>query len=329
MTAMAKHMPTTKSAAKHMALGLPLPLLSALRYVAKRPLRRYIRYAPWAVGKKLLWNALVSHLRWLESTVESTVEVRTVFDSAILVDPQDICGRFIYYFGIWEPNLTHWISERLEDGDVFVDVGANVGYFSLLASTLVGRGHVVAVEPTPRAFGMLQESLKRSHAGNVRTVNAAAWHEPSVLKMFTGANLTMSSLMSNWAARWNDHECCDVPAARLSDILTPEEIRSARVVKIDVEGAEWHVIQGMAELLENCRKDLEIVVEVSPKLLAAEHHTDKELLALFACHGYRPYLLENYYSPIAYLDRSAPRSPQPITNIPAGSEQADIIFSRQ
>ena len=133
-----------------------------------------------------------------------------------------MCGRFLYYFGMWEPNLTHWITERLKDGDVFVDVGANVGYFSLLASTLVGSGHVVAVEPTPRAFDMLEESLRRSHATNVRAVNAAAWHEQSVLQMFSGANLTMSSLMSDWAARWNDYESCDVPADRLSAILTPK-----------------------------------------------------------------------------------------------------------
>lgn len=329
MMTLAKHVRATRSAVKRTARRLPAPILLALRHLAVRPPRAYVRYAPWAFGKKLVWNGLVSHLRWLESTVESTVEVRTFFDRKILVDPRDMCGRFMYYFGIWEPNLTHWIRQRLRDGDVFVDVGANVGYFSLLASTLVGKGHVVAVEPTPRAFAMLQESLRRSRAANVRAVNVAAWHEPSVVKMFSGANLGMSSLMSDWAARWNDHECCDVPAARLSDILTPEEIKSARVVKIDVEGAEWHVIQGMAEVLANCRDDLEVMVEVSPKVLAAEHHAADGLLALFARHGYRPYLLENDYSPLAYCARSLPRSPQPITNIPAGSEQADIIFSRQ
>jgi hypothetical protein len=83
-----------------------------------------------------------------------------------------------------------------------------------------------------------------------------------------------------------------------------------------------------AELLENCRDDLEVIIEVTPKLLAAERHTGDELLALFARHGYRPYLLENGYSPFAYCARSFPHSPRPITNMPAGSEQADIIFSR-
>jgi FkbM family methyltransferase len=327
--ALAKYMSDTKSSISQMALRLPAPILWAMRCTAIGPLRAYIRYAPWAFGKELLWNRLIGHLQWLESTIEPTAEVRTIFDSAIVVDAHDMCGRFIYYFGTWEPNLTRWISERLEDGDVFVDVGANVGYFSLLASTLVGSGHVVAVEPTPRAFDMLQESLRRGHVANVRAVNAAAWHEPSVLKMFSGQNLGMSSLMSDWAARWDNYESCDVPAARLSDILKPEEIRSARLVKIDVEGAEWHVIQGMVPLLENGREDLEVMIEVSPKFLAAEHHTGDELLAFFARYGYRPYLLENDYSPLAYFARSVPCSPRRITSMPAGCEQADIIFSRQ
>lgn len=318
----------TKSTVKQLALRLPAPVLSALQYGTVHPLRTYIRYAPWTFGKKLVWNQLISHFRWVESTREPTVEVRTLFDSTMIVDPHDMCGRFIYYFGMWEPNLTHWISERLQHGDVFVDVGANVGYFSLLASTLVGKGGVVAIEPTPRAFDMLVESLKRSHSDNVRPVNVAAWHETSVVKMFSGANLTMSSLMSEWAARWNDYESCDVPAARLSDILTTEEIRCARIVKIDVEGAEWHVIRGMVELLENCRDDLEVMVEISPKLLAAEQHTSDEIFAIFAGYGYRPYILENDYSPLSYCAPCVPRPPQRITTIPAGCEQADIIFSR-
>lgn len=322
-------MSATKSNVKQLALGLPAPLLSVMHYATVRSLRSYIRYAPWAFGKRLLWDEVISHFRWLESTRKSTAEASTFFGSRILVDPQDMCGRFIYYFGMWEPNLTHWISERLEDGDVFVDVGANVGYFSLLASTLVGSGHVVAVEPTPRAFDLLQESLVKSNATNVRVVNAAAWHERSVLQMFSGSNLTMSSLMSDWAARWNDFESCDVPAVRLCEILTPREMKAARIVKIDVEGAEWHAVQGMVELLENCREDLEVMVEITPKLLAAEQHSSEELLALFARYGFRPYILDNNYSPLAYYSRSVPTAPQRITTMPADCEQADIIFSRK
>ncbi|HEY3128368.1 MAG TPA: FkbM family methyltransferase, partial [Acidobacteriota bacterium] len=136
------------------------------------PLRAYFRYAPSSFGKKTLWAHLAAHLWWLESYVKA----KTIFGSAVCADAADIVGRYIYYFGIWEPNLTNWISERLLAGDTFVDVGANIGYYSLLASKLVGEsGRVVAVEALPQIFGILRDNLQANCAGNVRPVNIAAW----------------------------------------------------------------------------------------------------------------------------------------------------------
>jgi FkbM family methyltransferase len=321
----AESMFVTKSTVKQRILCLPAPIPALLRWCAVSPVQKYFRYVPWAFGKRLLWEHVVSHLWWLEAIAVA----RLSFGGSVLVDAQDTCGRYLYYFGTWEPNLTQWIRQRLQDGDVFVDVGANVGYYTLLASRLVGAGRVVALEPCPRAFRMLRQSLARNKAENVRIVNVAAWHESSVLKMFSGVELGMSTLMENWAARWDSPEYCDVPAARLPEILTSEEIAAARIIKIDVEGAEWHVIQGMAGVLDRCREDLEIVVEVTPAVLAAEGTSGGELLAFFARRGYRPYLLENDYSPRSYYAGGVLRPPYPITEFPTEGYQHDIIFSRR
>jgi hypothetical protein len=99
-------------------------------------------------------------------------------------------------------------------------------------------------------------------------------------------------------------------------------------VKIDVEGAEWHVISGMTQLLENSRRDLEVVMEVTPTMLATEGHTCDDLLAFLARYGFRPYFLEMDYSASAYYCRGVPRSPRAITDIPTENEQQTIIFSR-
>lgn len=313
-----------RTTVKQIAQGLPAPVRAALRVMVIPPLQRFFRYIPQTFGKRSLWDNLASHLWWLESTVAA----RTFFGSTIYVDARDICGRYIYYFGVWEPNLTHWISQRLNDGDVFVDVGANVGYYSLLASTLVGGGHVVAVEALPKTFAMFQRSIGRNHTANVRAVNIAAWHEPSVLTMFSGTLIGKSTLIGAWAERWKNAERCEVPASPLSEILTPDESKSVRIVKIDVEGAEWHVISGMTQLLENSRRDLEVVMEVTPTMLATEGHTCDDLLAFFARYGFRPYFLEMDYSASAYYGRGVPRSPRAITDIPTENEQQTIIFSR-
>ena len=62
-------------------------------------------------------------------------------------------GGMVYYYGFWEANLTNFFINFLKEGDVFIDIGAHVGYYSVLASDLVGAsGKVYAFEPTPRTF---------------------------------------------------------------------------------------------------------------------------------------------------------------------------------
>src|ERR1019366_3290126 len=98
------------------------------------------------LGKRTVWDLLSPHLWWLERFVQA----ETVFGCTLYVDTRETGGRYIYYFGIWEPNLTRWIQERLSPDDTFIDVGANIGYYSLLAAKLGSQ--VVAIEAAPRTF---------------------------------------------------------------------------------------------------------------------------------------------------------------------------------
>lgn len=111
------------------------------------PARTFIRFAPFGAGKRAFWTRVVEpYLAWHPHKFMA----RTVFRSRIAGDTRDILHQYIYYFGVWEPHLTNWIGQQLAPGDTFIDVGANVGYFSLLASRLVGKsGVVVAIEPSP------------------------------------------------------------------------------------------------------------------------------------------------------------------------------------
>jgi FkbM family methyltransferase len=266
----------------------------------------------------MVWGNVAAHLWWLEAPVEAT----TFFGAKLSVDARDICGRYIYYFGIWEPHLTGFIQRRLKPGDTFVDVGANVGYYSLLASTIVGNsGQVVSLEALPSTFEMLRKGIHRSRARNIRPVNVAAWDTEASLPMFSGKDVGTSSLIPEWAERWNNSLRTEVKAATLSSLLTPAEKCNVRLIKIDVEGAELHVVRGMLDLLAASREELEVVVEVMPKF-------GDEITALFRSHGFHVYQLRNDYSARSYFEREAPDPPRRIESIPAINEQADIVFSR-
>lgn len=284
--------------------------------------RSYFRHVRSPVGKPLLWR-LAQHTWWLE-----TDEIaRTAFGATMHVNARDIVGRYISYFGTWEPNLTAWLQATLRSGDVFVDVGANVGYFTLLASRLVGpTGTVVAIEAVPSTAALLRENVARNGADNVRVVDAAAWHEHSTLDLYFDPEQTTgtATAFQEWAEQWNvSGGHVQVPAAPLDDLLTPDEKQRMRAIKIDIEGAELSAIRGLPEQLP---PNLELVVEIAPDLLRAAGGSWEELRDLLLQRRYTPRTLENDYSPAAYWTHNG--SPRFLDAPPPGADQFDVIFSR-
>ena len=286
-------------------------------------LRAYIRYVPVVAGKRSLWNRVVDPLlAWLPYKFSAS----TVFGSKIAGNTRDIHQQYIYYFGVWEPNLTSFIKGRLTKGDAFIDVGANVGYYSLLASGLVGEsGRVVAIEPSPKLFAALCRNLDRNHVHNVRAVNLAASDRKGVVKLFQGTEYH-TGLTTICEERGLLFEC-EIQALPLNDILYPQEIQKARFIKIDVEGAECSVVEGMDRLLCAGRADLEIMVEVDPKLLAHQGKGPEDVLKIFSKAGFYPYSLENDYSAVNYLPPYSEKRPARL-RMPINSV-SDIVFSRE
>ena len=284
--------------------------------------RAYLRYGPSSAGKWEFWNRVASpYFAWHPYEFEAS----TLFGSRIGGNTTDLIQNFIYYFGLWEPQLTYWIWNRLAKGGVFVDVGANIGYFTLLASRRLGtRGSVVAVEASPRTFEFLQANVNRNQASNVRAVNVAAADRPGVLTLYRApdSNIGMTGLVKQ--AEFEVE--AEVPAASLSALLRPEEIERARIIKIDVEGAEGSVLAGAASLLEHGRPDLEWIVEVHPKLLEQQGGCAEDVIRTFAAAGYHAYRLnDDFILPNEYPRQAAVA---PVRLAEPVREETTLIFSR-
>lgn len=200
--------------------------------------------------------------------------------------------RIVWHFGVFEPNLSAFLREDLAPGDVFVDVGANVGYFTLLAAKLVGpSGRVVAVEAAPATFAALQAAIARNGAANVRAINEAAFDEVSRLAIYTVDDEENAGGAS--VVKAVGPPIAEVPARPLADMLTGDEIAGLRLMKIDVEGAEVRAVAGLLAAVARMPAAVQFVVEVLPE-------TRAEIIAQFAGVGMTPRTLPNPIRPIDY-----------------------------
>lgn len=187
--------------------------------------------------------------------------------------------------------LAHEIAQ-LSEGDVFIDVGANIGYYSILAARRVGTaGVVLAFEPSQREFARLVQNLALNACGNVVPVSVALGVVPAIAELHiapTHTGLNTLHVSSTAAHAFGNATTERVLVPRFDDFVAPLfAARGVRLMKIDVEGAEMDVLLGMQESL---RRQLfeRIVVEITPRFLERFGHSKEALYALLENCGYTP-----------------------------------------
>ncbi|UYN97321.1 MAG: FkbM family methyltransferase [Enhydrobacter sp.] len=187
----------------------------------------------------------------------------------------------LYVCGSFEPNEFAFLDRLLQPGMVFVDVGANDGYYSLFAARKVGpTGHVVAIEPSERERLNLVRNLERNGIRNITVVEAAlgATRGMADLRLAHGVHSGHNTL-GKFA-----HD--DVVAASLErirvetldQIATDLKLTRLDFVKIDVEGAEASVVAGAGAVIKRMRPVM--LMEINDGALRAQGHSAKALLSM-------------------------------------------------
>lgn len=191
-------------------------------------------------------------------------------------------GRSIWWRHHYETEIDQLLRRLLRQGDVFIDVGANVAYFSLVAAQLVGpQGEVHSFEPDPRAFALLARSVVENHLNNVWCHRVALWGTQTRLTLAGIDDLAFRHV----AESGNDRRDLTAIAVPLDEYLKLMGVaKPIRLVKIDVEGAEVEVIKGMTELLRTNRPLL--VVEAHDPNLERFHGRIEDIFAVLGKHGY-------------------------------------------
>lgn len=199
---------------------------------------------------------------------------------------QDWIPQDIFLTGEFEPDTTILVKKLLRQGDVVVDVGANIGYFSLLFSQCVGsKGHVYSYEPVPQLAAALQSNAELNKFKQITLSNLALSDHGGQAIFYVGPK--DNSGLSSLRPPRSSSAILNVNLARFDEIFSHAE--NVSLIKIDVEGAELAVLRGMEKYL--LKKLPNILVEVTSQFLNEMGDSEQSLLAYLQSFGYSCYVI--------------------------------------
>jgi FkbM family methyltransferase len=214
------------------------------------------------------------------------------------LDPGDlIVTRPMLVYGTWEPFETQVFLSLLEKGMRVVDIGANIGYYALLAARAVGHGgRVYAFEPTPRTYELLCQNVQANGFNNVVTVQKAVANRSGTARLYLDRNNAVNTLSSSLERRGS----LEVEVVTLEQYFAHSTV-PIDVLKMDIEGSEPLALEGMADVL-NRTPEIAIFTELNPTRIRELGRTAEGYVAALRAQGFRIFLLDEEHHVALPLD---------------------------
>jgi FkbM family methyltransferase len=209
-------------------------------------------------------------------------------------------GSFLRYLtGDAEPEVQSALAELIEPGQTVYDVGANIGFFTILCSRLVGpHGSVYAFEPIPENLVTLRHNIALNRLTNVVVVEQALSSSTGTAEMFVSPWSAFHSLDVAGASKRENHGPdggqVTVETVTLDEFVQRDGVSAPDLVKLDVEGAELLVVEGMRETLRT----------VQPLLLVEVHDTNREYAEFVDSIDYRVRVIDGEEPALADAGRN-------------------------
>lgn len=201
------------------------------------------------------------------------------------IDPVSLLGIALSRRGVHEDGMVKTLQTLLKPGDTFVDLGANEGYFSVIAARLCGAsGRVLAIEPQQRLLPVIQENLRLNQSQSVALLNAAvgAVEGTAVMHLTASTNTGGSGFERRSKFALPTQE---VAMHTLEQVLDQQGIAQVDLMKVDIEGFEYEALLGSPRVFEQQRVKA-VALELHPTLLADRGKDAADITALLARCGY-------------------------------------------
>lgn len=206
-----------------------------------------------------LYKKVYTHLS-LVGEIETSIPLKL----KLLVSSKDSgMGLMLRTKGVFEPLQSKLFIKSIKNGDTVFDVGANNGYYTVLASKLVGKnGKVYAFEPDPQSLKLIYKNLKLNNCKNVTVIESALGNKKGKLALSQDTSNPGESSLSHK----NNGKNIMVDVTTLDNFIKIRKIKKIDLMQMDVEGSEVNVLRGSVGSIQN-NKIVKIITECNPSAL--------------------------------------------------------------
>jgi FkbM family methyltransferase len=227
---------------------------------------------------------------WLASSLKRVMGIRRVVvrtkAGAFCVDPVSHFGHGLIRDGDYEPRMGEILRHFLPPGGTFMDVGANEGFFSVLAASLVGpSGRVIAVEPQRRLHPWLEENFRLNDLHNVRLVRAAVSDAEGMADLYLSPDVNTGSTGLTRSTRYRVGTEA-VRTATLAQLVAEAGVGRIDLMKMDIEGFEYEAILGSEGLFRGGEVRA-LAVELHPADMLGRGRDPRRIADMLRACGYR------------------------------------------
>ena len=197
------------------------------------------------------------------------------------------------YLGIFQSDMINILLKYLKRGDVFYDIGANIGYITTIAAGIVGKkGRIYSFEPIPRYFKRLQNIALLNKKYNFNNYNFALGDTIGEVEINLPKekNIGHNSMVQGMIKKHEIKETIKIKVRRLDNFIIKEKTEKIALIKIDVEGFEFPVLKGLTTFFEHCKENLPpIIVEITPQAYILMNSSLEELELFMKNYSYYAY----------------------------------------
>lgn len=234
-----------------------------------------------------------SYNYFFEKLRPSGMSIISLHGFVMLIDADEVgMAPQLLEKGVYEPFETNLVKDTLKPGDTVINIGANFGYYTLLAAKLVGpEGKVFAFEPEPKNFSLLEGNIKRNNIQNVEISNQAVSNEDNItLNLYTDEKNVGNPSLSEKNIP-NLKGLVEVKTVTLSTFFSDRpDILKINLIQMDTQGSEGNIIKGSTSLIEKFHPT--IIMEFWPYGLSNLNSEPVALLETLEKIGYTRFVID-------------------------------------